>query len=73
MTDTVLWQCDDRGVATVTLNRPERNNAYDGHMIDGLHTAMDELSAVADLRAVLIQDKRQVEARILMAIFSSGR
>ena len=25
----VLWDLDARGVATVTLNRPEVNNAYD--------------------------------------------
>src|SRR5438552_4023132 len=29
----VLWDVDARGVATVTLNRPEVNNAYDGAMI----------------------------------------
>ena len=29
----VLWNLDDRGVATVTLNRPEINNAYDGALI----------------------------------------
>ena len=32
----VLWQHDERGVATVTLNRPERNNAYNDAMIQGL-------------------------------------
>lgn len=30
-----------RGLATVTLNRPAVNNAYDGDMIAGLHEAMD--------------------------------
>ena len=34
MTDNpVLWNLDARGVATVTLNRPEVNNAYDGGLI----------------------------------------
>ena len=28
--DTVLWEIDRRGVATVTLNRPQVNNAYNG-------------------------------------------
>lgn len=51
----VLWQHDDRGVATVTLNRPERNNAYNDAMIGGLHEAMDALAAVAGLRAVVIK------------------
>jgi methylglutaconyl-CoA hydratase len=51
---TVLWSLDDRGVATVTLNRPEVNNAYNGDMIAGLHEAMDILGAQAGLRVVLL-------------------
>ena len=35
----VLWKLDDRGVATVTLNRPEVNNAYDGALIQGVLAA----------------------------------
>ena len=35
--DTVLWAIDRRGVATVTLNRPKVNNAYNGDLIQGLH------------------------------------
>jgi methylglutaconyl-CoA hydratase len=46
MTDTsVLWNVDGRGVATITLNRPEVNNAYDETLIAGLHAAMDALDA----------------------------
>ena len=41
----VLSQVDARGVATVTLNRPEVNNAYDETLIQGLHDAMDALGA----------------------------
>ena len=44
----------DRGVATVTLNRPERLNALDGEAIDAFH---DELAALADdpsVRAVVL-------------------
>jgi methylglutaconyl-CoA hydratase len=33
----VLWDLDQRGVATVTLNRPEVNNAYDAGLINGVH------------------------------------
>ena len=50
---SVLWQVDDRGVATVTLNRPEVNNAYDAALIQGLHDAMDALGA--GVRAVLLR------------------
>src|SRR4030088_2308019 len=32
----VLWDLDARGVATVTLNRPEVNNAYDAGLINGV-------------------------------------
>lgn len=54
MADPVVWSLDSRGVARVTLNRPEVNNAYDGAMIEGLHAAMDALGAEANLRAVVI-------------------
>jgi methylglutaconyl-CoA hydratase len=39
----VLWEFDPRGVATVTLNRPEVNNAYDAGLINGVLAAMDDL------------------------------
>ncbi len=51
----VLWSVDARGVATVTLNRPEVNNAYDDALIGGLHAAMDELGAAPELRAVVVR------------------
>ncbi|TMJ02416.1 MAG: enoyl-CoA hydratase [Alphaproteobacteria bacterium] len=50
----VLWDVDVRGVATVTLNRPEVNNAYDGAMIDGLLAALDALGQEKGLRAVVL-------------------
>jgi methylglutaconyl-CoA hydratase len=52
---TVLWDLDSRGVATVTLNRPAVNNAYNGDLIDGVHAAMDALSAEQELRAVVLR------------------
>ncbi len=54
MNDTVLWKIDGRGVATVTLNRPAVNNAYNGDMIAGLHAAMDALGREQDLRMVVV-------------------
>ena len=50
----VLWDVDPRGVAAVTLNRPEVNNAYNGEMIQGLLAALDALGQAAGLRAVVI-------------------
>jgi len=56
MTDkAVLRSIDSRGVATVTLNRPEVNNAYDDTVIQGLHDAMDELGARSGLRVVVLR------------------
>ena len=43
--EPVLWNVDARGVATLTLNRPDVNNAYDAGLIQGLHDAMDALGA----------------------------
>jgi len=51
----VLWSVDARGVATVVLNRPEVNNAYDETLIQGLLNALDALGAAPGLRAVLIK------------------
>ena len=53
--EPVLWQVDRRGVATVTLNRPQVNNAYNGDLIQGLHAAMDSLAGVTQLRAVVLR------------------
>ena len=50
----VLWTLDARGVATVTLNRPKVNNAYNGDMIQGLHDAMDTLGKEPSLRVVVL-------------------
>ncbi|MGA7808134.1 enoyl-CoA hydratase-related protein [Bradyrhizobium sp.] len=51
----VLWTLDERGVAVVTLNRPEVNNAYDGGLIDGMRAAMDELGSEPRLRVVVLK------------------
>jgi methylglutaconyl-CoA hydratase len=51
----VLWSLDARGVATVTLNRPEVNNAYDADLIHGVLAAIDELGKQPLLRAVVLK------------------
>ncbi|TWS99633.1 enoyl-CoA hydratase-related protein [Reyranella sp. CPCC 100927] len=51
----VLWSVDARGVASVVLNRPHVNNAYDGAMIAGLHAAMDALQQHTGLRVVVLR------------------
>jgi methylglutaconyl-CoA hydratase len=49
----VLCNVDERGVAYVTLNRPEIHNAYDGVLIAELLETYDALAG-QDLRAVVI-------------------
>src|SRR5436309_14332645 len=51
----VLWTSDARGVATVTLNRPEVNNAYDGALIEGVLAAIDELGKQPNLRVAVLR------------------
>jgi methylglutaconyl-CoA hydratase len=52
---TVLWELDARGVASVTLNRPQVSNAYDGDLIRGLHETLDALEAATGLRVVVLR------------------
>ncbi len=52
---TVRWDLDARGVATVTLNRPEVNNAYNGDMLAGLHEVMEGLGANPGIRIVVLK------------------
>lgn len=46
---------DSRGVVTVTLNRPNVNNAYDGEMLSQMHTALDQLVENTGARVLLIK------------------
>lgn len=55
MTATVLHSVDSRGVATVTLNRPQLNNAYDEALLDGVLAAIDTLGSIDGLRVVVVE------------------
>jgi methylglutaconyl-CoA hydratase len=60
--DPVLWSLDERGLARVTLNRPEVFNAYNDALIDGLHAAMDALADKAPRAVVLTGKGRNFQA-----------
>lgn len=51
----VLTDIDDRGVATITLNRPEVHNAYNAEMIQGLIDAAGSVAADDRVRVVVIR------------------
>jgi len=55
MTEPVLLDIDARGVATATLNRPERGNAYDEEMLAALIGGLDRLAADAQVRALVLR------------------
>jgi methylglutaconyl-CoA hydratase len=51
----VLLAIDARGVATVTLNRPEVGNAYNAAMLDGLIQGLTDLARDETVRCVIIR------------------
>src|SRR3990167_667599 len=51
--ETLLYTVDD-GIATVTLNRPEKMNAFTTQMRDDLVAVFDETDANDDVRVVII-------------------
>ena len=53
--DTVLCAVDPRGVASVTLNRPRVNNAYNGELIDALIDAFDRLGRDPAVRLAVLR------------------
>jgi methylglutaconyl-CoA hydratase len=55
MTDPVLVDIDRRGIATVTLNRPDVNNAYDGALIAALASGLALLAATEGIRLVVLR------------------
>lgn len=51
---TVKLDIDSRGVARVTLNRPEKHNAFDDAVIAQLREAFDDLACRKDVRVVVL-------------------
>ncbi|HET7569757.1 MAG TPA: enoyl-CoA hydratase-related protein [Gammaproteobacteria bacterium] len=54
MTDSVLKQINSRGIATLTLNRPNIHNAFDDALIAQLTEYLAELNGRDDIRAVVL-------------------
>jgi 2-(1,2-epoxy-1,2-dihydrophenyl)acetyl-CoA isomerase len=52
--DGLRCEIDDRGVATVTIDRPDAGNSLDASVRDGLADTFDELSATLGVRAVVL-------------------
>jgi len=54
MSDAVLYQLDDKGVATVTLNRPEKHNAFDDQLIHQLTELFKAIDQDPKVRVVIL-------------------
>lgn len=53
--DDVLWHVDDNGVATITLNRAAKHNAFDACTIDLLIHRLDYLALRTDVRCLVLR------------------
>jgi methylglutaconyl-CoA hydratase len=69
MSETVvLAAIDERGIARVTLNRPEVHNAYDERVIDELGATLGELEVDSRVRALVLRGNgRHFQAPTLTA------
>ena len=54
MADEILCAIAD-GIATLTLNRPEKRNAMNAAVLDGLRRSFDELEDNRDVRVVVVR------------------
>lgn len=57
---TLDLSLDDRGVAAVTLKRPEKRNALSGQLIDEMTTAFTALGTTAAVRAIRLDGEGTV-------------
>ena len=55
MADEILLESNARGVATLTLNRPQSSNAFDAAMLAALDDALARIGGDADVRAVVLR------------------
>lgn len=55
--DTVITKISETGVATVTLNRPDKHNAFDDAVIAELRSAFDDLAGRDGVRVVVLRSE----------------
>jgi enoyl-CoA hydratase/carnithine racemase len=52
--EAVQWKIED-GIGAITLNRPEKRNAINGEMLEGIQKAFAELAVNLEVRVILLQ------------------
>ena len=54
MSEILLFQTDGRGVARLTLNRPERRNALDGELVGALLARIEAIENDSEVRVLVL-------------------
>lgn len=54
MSELYLYECDERGVATITLNRPEIHNAFNDELISSLTKKFKEINSDDSVQVVVL-------------------
>lgn len=54
MADEILLSVSDLGVATITLNRPDKHNAFDDSLIQNMLNILHEINNQSKIRVVLL-------------------
>ncbi|MGQ0594494.1 MAG: enoyl-CoA hydratase-related protein [Gammaproteobacteria bacterium] len=54
MTQSLLFETDRRGVARLTLNRPERRNALDGELVSALLARLAAINGEPEIRVLIL-------------------
>ncbi|MGK0269539.1 MAG: methylglutaconyl-CoA hydratase [Cocleimonas sp.] len=53
----IIFNTDDNGIATITLNRPDIHNAFDDEIIDELIQVMDHIQSDSTVRVVVLRSE----------------
>ncbi len=60
MTDTLLLSIDERGIATMTLNRPKVRNAFNQQLIEDITKTTAKLGADKNVRAIVVKGAGEI-------------
>jgi len=56
-TQFIQIKSENNGVSTITLNRPDKNNAFNAQMVNELESTIKKLNTNDDVRIILLQSK----------------
>ena len=65
--ETILYDVED-GILTITLNRPDRLNAFNNEMRDEVITALDMADADDDVKAIIFTGSGRAFVPVLILV-----